>query len=116
MLSCLSFTCLLLCHYCLRPLQTPIGLADISLQAEFQETELLGKQEMKLEAQFDAVTCMFAIHYFFASKPALDNFFHNVNINLKQGEGLYRFANAPAKDFTSKVSLSAILMEVLPSG
>lgn len=57
----------------------------MSLQAEFGQTELLGKQEVKLETQFDAVTCMFAIHYFFASKAALDNFFHNVNLNLKQG-------------------------------
>lgn len=61
-------------------------LADIQLQAEFEASENLGKQETKLEFQFDAVTCMFAIHYFFASKQALDNFFHNVSINLKEGQ------------------------------
>lgn len=48
-------------------------------------TEDLGKMEVKLDRQFDVVTCMFAIHYFFASKAALDNFFRNVSINLKKG-------------------------------
>jgi len=59
--------------------------ADIQLTAEFAATEDLGKKEVNLGRQFDAVTCMFAIHYFFASKAAADNFFRNVSINLKQG-------------------------------
>ena len=41
---------------------------------------------MRLDRQFDVVTCMFAIHYFFASEKSLDNLFHNVSINLKDGE------------------------------
>jgi hypothetical protein len=60
--------------------------ADIQLTAEFMATENLGKREVKLDRQFDVVTCMFAIHYFFASKVALDNFFRNVSINLKEGQ------------------------------
>ena len=59
--------------------------ADIQLTAEFAATEDLGKREVDLGRQFDVVTCMFAIHYFFASKESADNFFRNVNINLKQG-------------------------------
>ena len=56
------------------------------LEAEFQATEELGKSEVRLQRQFDAVTCMFAIHYFFASERSLDNFFHNVSINLREGK------------------------------
>lgn len=66
---------------------------DIQLTAEFMATENLGKREVKLDRQFDVVTCMFAIHYFFASKVALDNFFRNVSINLK--EGGYFFGTVP---------------------
>lgn len=56
------------------------------LEAEFEATEELGRSEVRLSRQFDAVTCMFAIHYFFASERSLDNFFHNVSINLKEGK------------------------------
>lgn len=59
--------------------------AGLLLEAEFEATEDLGKREVRLGRQFDAVTCMFAIHYFFASEQSLDNFFHNVSINLKEG-------------------------------
>ena len=62
------------------------GPADMALQADFAASEDLGRKEVKLGLQFDVVTCMFAIHYFFASKQALDNFLHNVSINLKDGE------------------------------
>lgn len=66
---------------------------DIQLTAEFAATEDLGKREVNLGRQFDVVTCMFAIHYFFASKAAADNFFRNVSINLKQGG--YFFGTVP---------------------
>ena len=34
---------------------------------------------------YDAVTCMFAIHYFFVSEVALKQFLQNVVDNLKAG-------------------------------
>lgn len=46
---------------------------------------MLGQQEWKEELQFDAITCMFAIHYFFESEKAIKTFLHNVSINLKEG-------------------------------
>jgi hypothetical protein len=53
--------------------------------AEFVDTDQLGQAEWREPQQFDAVTCMFAIHYFFVSERALDAFLHNVAINLKDG-------------------------------
>ncbi len=35
--------------------------------------------------KFDAVTCMYAIHYFFESEEKLHGFLHNVSSNLKTG-------------------------------
>lgn len=67
--------------------------ADMLLEAEFEATEELGKSEVRLDRQFDAVTCMFAIHYFFASEKSLDNFFHNVSLNLRDGEVLSETSN-----------------------
>jgi SAM-dependent methyltransferase len=37
---------------------------------------------------FDAVSCMFAIHYFFENEEKLDGFLNNVSQNLKKG-GLF---------------------------
>ena len=63
-------------------------MAVAGLQAEFEATENLGRREVRLAQQFDVVTCMFAIHYFFASDKSLDCFLHNVVINLKEGTPL----------------------------
>ena len=38
--------------------------------------------------KFDAVTCMFAIHYFFKSEETLDGFLNNVSSNLKK-DGIF---------------------------
>lgn len=57
--------------------------ADIA--ADFEDTPLLGQQEWKEPEQYDAITCMFAIHYFFASEKAIKTFLRNVSINLKEG-------------------------------
>lgn len=46
----------------------------------------LGQKPWLEERQYDAVTCMFAIHYFFASEAALKQFLQNVATNLKDGE------------------------------
>jgi mRNA (guanine-N7-)-methyltransferase len=53
-------------------------------------TPLLGLKEWREPMQYDAVTCMFAIHYFFASEASLKQFLHNVAINLREGEHFFR--------------------------
>ena len=39
---------------------------------------------------FDVISCQFAIHYFLASKEMLNNFYNNVNENLKEN-GIFMF-------------------------
>ncbi len=41
------------------------------LRYEFVDSPLLGLEEWREPQQYDVVTCMFAIHYFFVSEPAL---------------------------------------------
>lgn len=60
--------------------------AGADIEADFEDTPLLGQQEWKEPSQFDAITCMFAIHYFFESEKAIKTFLHNVSINLKEGD------------------------------
>ena len=50
------------------------------------DSDQLGASEWRESQQYDAVTCMFAIHYFFVSQAALHRFMKNVSINLKDGE------------------------------
>lgn len=57
----------------------------LKLQADFEDTTALGLKEWKEPRQYDVVTCMFAIHYFFVAEKALRQFLHNVSINLKDG-------------------------------
>jgi len=56
-----------------------------ALEAKFNHCEVLGTKELKWESKFDVVTCMFAIHYFFVSEPAIKTFFKNVQAALKPG-------------------------------
>lgn len=60
-------------------------LTGADIEADFEDTPLLGQQEWRESAQYDAITCMFAIHYFFASEKAVKIFLRNVSINLKEG-------------------------------
>eukprot|EP00192_Tetraselmis_astigmatica_P011523 CAMPEP_0117693476 /NCGR_PEP_ID=MMETSP0804-20121206/26897_1 /TAXON_ID=1074897 /ORGANISM="Tetraselmis astigmatica, Strain CCMP880" /LENGTH=374 /DNA_ID=CAMNT_0005507025 /DNA_START=305 /DNA_END=1427 /DNA_ORIENTATION=- len=60
---------------------------------EFEDTEQLGLGEWQEPEPFDAVTCMFAIHYFFVSEAALKNMLGNVARNLKNGG--YFFGTCP---------------------
>ena len=55
------------------------------MAAEFVATPELGQKEWKEPREYDAVTIMFAIHYFFDSEAALKQLLHNVVINLKPG-------------------------------
>ncbi|CAL8470296.1 g9838 [Coccomyxa elongata] len=64
------------------------------LEAEFVDSDQLGVSLWKEPQQYDAVTCMFAIHYFFVTEHALDTFLRNVAINLKDGG--YFFGTFPS--------------------
>ncbi|KAL4457714.1 hypothetical protein ABPG75_012579 [Micractinium tetrahymenae] len=58
---------------------------DQPLDYQFVDSPSLGLEEWREPRQYDVVTCMFAIHYFFVSEAALKQFLHNVSINLKEG-------------------------------
>lgn len=60
---------------------------------EFVDSSILGIEEFREPEQYDAVTCMFALHYFFVSEKALKRFLQNVAINLKPGG--YFFGTVP---------------------
>lgn len=66
---------------------------ELELDYSFVATPELGLSEWKEPAPYDAVTCMFAAHYFFVSEAALKQFLHNVSINLVQGG--YFFGTVP---------------------
>ena len=54
-------------------------------RCEFLDTPKLGIEDWKEDRQYDVVTCMFALHYFFVSEAALKQFLRNVANNLKDG-------------------------------
>ena len=56
---------------------------------EFEQSSTLGTAEHPNKTGlFDVVTCMFALHYFFADEQTLKTFLHNVSVNLKPGAHL----------------------------
>ena len=59
--------------------------ADAVLEAEFLASPELGLSVWQEPREYDAVTCMFALHYFFASEKTLHMFLGNVARNLKPG-------------------------------
>ena len=83
----------------------PPVIADAEIDASFEDTPLLGQQEWREPMQYDAITCMFAIHYFFESEKAIKTFLHNVSINLKEGEHAVR-ALLAGQHFTHGCHLS----------
>lgn len=58
----------------------------MKLRCDFEQCEHLGDREMPEFEPFDAVSCMFAIHYFFAREEMLSTFLGNVAGSLKAGE------------------------------
>lgn len=64
------------------------GAPDARLVADFEATDKLGKEALVEARKYDAVTCMFAIHYFFVSEDAITMFLRNVANNLKDGVSL----------------------------
>ncbi|KDD75388.1 hypothetical protein H632_c707p0, partial [Helicosporidium sp. ATCC 50920] len=69
---------------CCWEVSSDLGLAD------WHPQDSLSASSPRL---FDAATCMFAIHYFFASEDSLKQFFRNVAANLKPGG--YFFGTVP---------------------
>ena len=56
----------------------------------FQETDKLGLEPCAFGEEYDIVTCMFAIHYFFENETIALTFLSNVADNLKvKEEGEY---------------------------
>lgn len=53
--------------------------------AEFRVCDTLGAAPFAAPPPFDAVSCMFAAHYFFVSEAAASTFLANVSANLKPG-------------------------------
>jgi hypothetical protein len=59
--------------------------AGCTMQAQFEQTDQLGLQLWQDERQYDAATCMFALHYFFEQESTLMMFMQTVAANLKPG-------------------------------
>ena len=71
---------------------------------EFEQSSTLGTAEHPNKTGlFDAVTCMFALHYFFANEQTLKTFLHNVSINLKPGTHL----SLPKTSFRCSIAAAA---------
>eukprot|EP00884_Botryococcus_braunii_P022897 jgi/Botrbrau1/9291/Bobra.0111s0016.1 len=66
---------------------------DAILIADFEASDKLGVEPLFEARKYDAVTCMFAIHYFFVSEKAITMFLKNVSSNLR--EGGYFFGTCP---------------------
>lgn len=56
-----------------------------TLRAEFQQIDTLGVAVHDAGRQFDAATCMFALHYFFDREESLSTLMTTVANNLKPG-------------------------------
>lgn len=61
------------------------GKKGLKLNAEFEAKEDLGEKEWIDKEQYDVITCMFALHYFFESQHSFERFLKNVALNLKPG-------------------------------
>ncbi len=73
------------------------------LDADFEQNEHLGDEEIQEEQEFDAITCMFAIHYFFEQEGMIKTFLQNVANNLKPGE-VTAYASAMTMALSSRCS------------
>lgn len=63
------------------------------LQYKFDVRADLGTDRIQWEKQYDAVTVMFALHYFFASEDTIKNFLYNCSTGLK--DNCYLFGTFP---------------------
>jgi hypothetical protein len=59
--------------------------AGCNMQAVFEQTDQLGLEVLQQERQYDAATCMFALHYFFERESSLMKLMETVAANLKPG-------------------------------
>lgn len=58
---------------------------DCSLQAQFEQIDTLGLEVVVESQQYDLVTCMFALHYFFDAQQHCRTLLETVSKNLKPG-------------------------------
>ncbi|KAG1676935.1 hypothetical protein FOA52_014811 [Chlamydomonas sp. UWO 241] len=65
--------------------KSKMAYRNAKLFAEFEVCDALGTAEWTDGQEYDVVTCMFAMHYFFEEEEALKVFLHNVALNLKPG-------------------------------
>eukprot|EP00882_Tetradesmus_deserticola_P018955 GHRQ01020387.1.p3 GENE.GHRQ01020387.1~~GHRQ01020387.1.p3 ORF type:complete len:116 (-),score=24.53 GHRQ01020387.1:681-1028(-) len=82
--GCSSYLCTHGDRLCL--LHTACCCAGCSMQAQFEQTDQLGLELWQDERQYDAATCMFALHYFFERESSLMTFMQTVAANLKPGK------------------------------
>lgn len=61
------------------------GGGGLAMRCDFEQCEHLGDRDVPELEPFDAVTCMFALHYFFSSEATLATFLRNVAGSLKPG-------------------------------
>ena len=61
------------------------GGGGVATVAEFRVCDTLGSAPFAAPPPFDAMSCMFAAHYFFVSEAAASTFLANVAANLKPG-------------------------------
>ena len=69
------------------------GKDRVGTVVEFVDSSILGVEEFREKECYDAVTCMFALHYFFVSLESAKRFLQNVSMNLKPGG--YFFGTVP---------------------
>jgi ubiquinone/menaquinone biosynthesis C-methylase UbiE len=62
-----------------------VCVVGCKLQAEFEQITTLSEQLHQEQRQYDAATCMFAIHYFFDKEESLDYLLETIAANLKPG-------------------------------
>jgi hypothetical protein len=59
------------------------------MQAVFEQTDQLGLEVLQQERQYNAATCMFALHYFFERESSLMKLMETVAANLKPGATVF---------------------------
>jgi len=74
-----------------------------NFRVNFEQTDSIGRDGWACSEQFDAVSCMFALHYFCGTERSTRDFFEGVASNLKVGG--YFFGTVPnGKDIVEHVS------------
>ncbi|KAI8466031.1 MAG: mRNA capping enzyme-domain-containing protein [Monoraphidium minutum] len=84
----------------------------LTMVCDFEQCDHLGDRDMAEFDPVDAITCMFAIHYFFAAKETLDTFLKNVAGSLKSG-GYFLGTVPDGKRIMAHLQAAAVLDQPL---